>query len=524
MVHDLLTQVSPHYFMEDLLQLPRSSGVLLHITCLPGPHGSGDFGASAYAFVDWLVKARQRLWQVLPLTSIGLGNSPYVGSSAFAGNPLLIDLDALQTSGWLPDEDDPTDCLSREFEEGRVNFDVVVPYRMSRLRSAWQGFRQQATAPQLEALAAFCQRESFWIDDYALFMSLQEHYATDSWLAWPRALADRQPAALEQARALHADRIDFWCFCQWCFCTQWLKLKRYANQRDVNIIGDLPMFVGHESADVWAHPALFDLDETGRNRTVAGAPPDAFSDEGQRWGAPLYCWAAHARDDFQWWVRRFRSAREVADIVRIDHFRGLIAFWEVPAEAASGRGGRWRRAPGTALLDAVVAALGPLHAIAEEPDIFIADVDALRRQLALPGTRILQLAFRTDERADDSAGNSILLPHRHEQDIVLYTGTHDTNTACGWWAEASEAERERARHYLRIDTNEIHWELIRVASASVANTAIHPLQDVLGVGAEARMNRPGRPDGNWRWRFKQDELLPWHAQRLAALTGLYERG
>ncbi|MFT3665679.1 4-alpha-glucanotransferase [Piscinibacter sp.] len=495
------------------MRLPRASGVLLHPTSLPGPHGSGDFGAAAYHFVDWLVAAGQTLWQILPLGGIGPGNSPYMSSSAFAGNVLLIDLEELHRRGWLTaDELVPPAGIA----EQRLNFAAVVPFRMDRLARAAQRFAAQANAQERAELHAFCERHADWLPDHALFMTLAEQRLSRDWCDWEAPLAARNPVALASARHVHAERVAFWTFCQWCFFRQWLALKAYANGRGVRIVGDAPIFIAYQSAEVWARPELFELDAKGRPGVVAGVPPDAFSATGQRWGNPLYRWPAHAREGYAWWVRRIRRSFELADIVRIDHFRGFAGYWEIPADAPTAVEGRWMPGPGEALFEAVARALGPLPVIAEDLGVITPDVVALRRKFGFPGMRILQFAF------EGGSGNAYL-PHNHEPDSVVYPGTHDNDTALGWWQALDEGRRRHVRDYLGSDCREIHWALIRAACASVADTAVHPMQDVLGLGAEHRMNLPGQGAGHWAWRFAWSQVRPEHAQRLAQLARLYRR-
>ena len=496
------------------MRFPRASGVLLHPTSLPGPRGSGDFGPDARHFVDWLVAGGQRLWQILPLGGIGAGNSPYMSSSAFAGNVLLIDLADLQTQGWLDAADlAPTPGL----ETQRVNYAAVVPFRMERLARAAARFAADGTPPQRAALAEFVAAQRAWLDDYALFMALCEAHAWRDWCDWTPALAARQPAALAAARAEHAARIHFWQFCQWVFFRQWLALKAYANERGVEIVGDAPIFIAHQSAEVWANQTLFELGPDGRPTVVAGVPPDYFSATGQRWGNPLYRWSEHAQDGYAWWVDRVRRTLELVDIVRIDHFRGFAGYWEIPASAPTAVLGRWVPGPGEALFKAIARALGPVPIIAEDLGVITPAVDALRKKFGFPGMRILQFALAGD--ASDR-----FLPHNHENDTVVYPGTHDNDTVAGWWASATDHERHFARGYLATDGHDMPWTMIRAAMASVADTAVHPMQDVLALPTECRMNFPGQSAGWWVWRFQWSEVHPWHAGRLAELVRLYGRG
>ena len=500
------------------MTFPRTSGVLLHPTSLPGPHGSGDLGPAAYHFVDWLVTARQRLWQILPLGGIGPGNSPYMSSSAFAGNLLLIDLAELQQRGWLSEADLLPDA---GFSETQVHFGAVVPWRMARLEKAALGFAQTARAAGQADYADFCLQHASWLEDHALFMALNEIHGGRDWCDWPEPLARRDAQALRGACAEHAERIAFWKFGQWCFYQQWKKLRAYANARDVRIVGDAPIFIACQSAEVWARQELFELDEQGRATVVAGVPPDFFSATGQRWGNPLYRWSAHAAEGYAWWTERVRRIFELVDIVRIDHFRGFAAYWEIPASEPTAMRGRWLPGPGAPLFHAIEAALGALPIIAEDLGVITPDVDALRHEFGLPGMRILQFAFG-EGGADDNT--NAYLPHNFDTNTVVYTGTHDNNTTQGWWAEASPALRQQVLDYLgAADDHDIHWQLIRAACASVADTAIHPLQDVLGLDGAHRMNLPGKAEGYWEWRFTWRQMQPLHAGRLARFCRLYRR-
>ncbi len=499
------------------MNFSRASGILLHPTSLPGPHGSGDLGPDAYHFIDWLVAARQTYWQILPLGGIGPGNSPYMSSSAFAGNVLLIDLADLQEQGWLQAGDlqyEPT------IHAGRVNFAHMVPWRVQQLSNAARRFAARATPEQLADYTRFCTTHAAWLNDYALFMALAESHGWTEWNTWPDGLAKRQPAAMAAAQEKHADRITFWKFCQWRFFGQWERLKAYANERGIRIVGDTPIFIAYQSAEVWARQELFELDAAGNASVVAGVPPDYFSATGQRWGNPLYRWQAHAAEGYAWWIERIRHTFTLVDLVRIDHFRGFADYWEVPAAEPTAIHGRWVPGPGAALFDAVHAALGPLPIIAEDLGIITPAVDALRRQFNFPGMRILHFAFGGD--ADNA-----YLPHNYERNTVAYTGTHDNNTTQGWWHEANIGERHHVSSYLgrspeSLD-HDIHWALIRSTLGSVADTAIVPLQDVLGLPAADRMNLPGKGEGYWEWRFNWSQFQPWHAETLAHLADVYGR-
>ncbi|MCM8595394.1 4-alpha-glucanotransferase [Accumulibacter sp.] len=501
---------------------PRRNGVLLHPTSLPGPHGSGDLGPAARHFVDWLAAAGQSFWQVLPLGSVGPGNSPYISPSAFAGSELLIDLEQLREAGWLGEAE-----LAEvpDFPAGRVDYGAVRRFRIAHLRRAARHFFARKQSPGRDDFADFCAQEKAWLDDYALFMALDHAYGGEGrlWQDWPAPLALRKRDALREARRKHADEVDFWKFCQWRFAEQWAAVKAYAHSRHVEIIGDLPIFVAAHSADVWANRELFDLDRNGRPRVVAGVPPDYFSATGQRWGNPLYRWPAHAAEDYRWWVERMRQTMKLCDLVRIDHFRGFESFWEIPAEAETAIDGRWQPGPGIAVFDAMRRELGdaqgPLRIIAEDLGIITPEVNALREAIGLPGMRILQFAF------DGSPANPYL-PHNYDAHTVVYTGTHDNDTTRGWWESLSHGEQAYVRAYLGVgdeDDEGIHWTLIRLACASVAATCVIPLQDVLGLDSAHRMNDPRLGEGSWEWRFDWRQVEPWHARRLDEFARLYGR-
>lgn len=497
------------------MRFPRRSGVLLHPTSLPGPHGAGDLGPSAYHFVDWLQAGGQKLWQILPLGGIGAGNSPYMSSSAFAGNVLLIDLADLAQRGWLDGEDLAPDP---DFDARTVDFAAVIPFRMERLARAARRFAAAASAADRDALAAFCAAHASWLDDYALFMALAEHGGGRDWADWEPGLARRDPAALAAASLSHAERLAFWKFCQWRFFSQWLALRRYANERGIQIVGDAPIFISPQSAEVWARPDLFELDAKGHAGVVAGVPPDAFSATGQRWGNPLYRWGAHAKEGYAWWIERVRRIFELVDIVRIDHFRGFAAHWEIPAHEPTAILGRWVPGPGEALFRAIAKALGPLPIIAEDLGVITPDVDALRKACGFPGMRVLQFAF-----GESDAAERRFLPHNHEPDTVAYTGSHDNDTSRGWWQQASQDVRHHLCDYLGTDGHDVAWDLVRAACASVADSAVYPMQDLMNLGTEHRMNFPGTGTGNWTWRFVWDDVGSDTAARLRRLCQLYER-
>ena len=501
----------------------RHSGILLHPTSLPGPHGSGDLGPSARHFVDWLVAGSQTLWQMLPLGGIGPGNSPYMSPSAFAGNELLIDLAQLRDAGWLTDADLVPDPI---FKETRVLFPAVHRFRMARLRVAAERFFADARRNAGKDFSAFCDEATSWLDDYALFMALDHNHGGQGklWQDWPAPLARREPAALAEANERLADECNFWKFCQWRFFRQWRSLKAYANAHGVRIIGDMPIFVSPHSADVWANQALFELNEKGTPKFVAGVPPDYFSATGQHWGNPLYHWPAHADEGYRWWIERIRTTLSLCDSVRIDHFRGFESYWEIPADARTAIEGRWQKGPGIDLFDALINALGRddvidtslPRIIAEDLGIITPEVTALREAIGLPGMRILQFAF-------DGHSDNLYLPHSFDSNTVVYTGTHDNDTSVGWWHALSDHDQDYVRRYLGISGEEIHWDLIRTASASVAALAVIPMQDVLGLDASHRMNQPSLAEGAWEWRFHWGQVAAWHADRLSSLTHLYGR-
>lgn len=491
--------------MANSLLRQRRAGVLLHPTSLPGPHGSGDFGPDAYRFVDWLHAAGQTLWQTLPLGPVGPGDSPYMGSSAFAGNPLLVALEPMREHGWLPKR-----LVTPVFDPLSVDFQAVTRWRLQALRQAYAGFCKRATATAKHDLRAWCQSQAVWLDDYALFMALDQQFAGAIWPHWPSALARRDAHALTAARQQHADEVDFWCFVQWQFDVQWQAIKDYAHQRGVLLVGDLPIFIAHHSADCWARPDLYLLDADGHPSVVAGVPPDFFSATGQRWGNPLYNWAAMKQDGYRWWIARMRRQLTLADIVRIDHFRGFVDYWEIPADEPTAIHGRWCPGPGDDLFEVLAQALGELPIIAEDLGIITAEVTALRLRAGFPGMKILQFGFSSDE-------HHIFLPGNFDANSVIYTGTHDNDTVLGWWATCTEHERQFAARYLRTDGSDIHWAMLRAAAGSAACISLCQLQDVLGLDGQHRMNTPGVM-GCWTWRFSWDWFTPDMAPKLADIT------
>ena len=490
----------------------RASGILLHPTSLPGPFGSGDLGTESYRFVDWLVSAGQTYWQMLPLGEVNEGTSPYTSNSAFAGNHLLIDLEELAKQGWL----DPSDLVpDAGFDADRVHFDLVKPYRMERLQRAAIRFFSGPDSSRLE-YKEFCESEKNWLDDFALFKAIEQHEQYREWNHWPDELVRRDPRALAEVRLRYVDEIEFSKFCQWCFYRQWTLLKSYANARGVHIVGDVPIFVSYQSADVWEHQALFELDASGNPIVVAGVPPDYFSETGQLWGNPLYRWDVHERTGYAWWIKRLEHAFRLFDLVRIDHFRGFASYWATPAGAPNAIGGEWLPGPGEKLFEAFQQTFSELPIIAEDLGLITPDVIELRDKFNLPGMRILQFAFGDND-------TNYFLPHHFIANTVAYTGTHDNDTTLGWWNSATEHEKQFALSYLGSDGKEINWDMINALSGSAANTVMFPLQDVMGLDSQHRMNFPGTPWGNWEWRFSWNRLQNWQTEKLAALTALNHR-
>lgn len=500
------------------MRFSRSSGVLLHPTSLPGPWSIGDLGANAYRFVDFLQQAGQTLWQILPLGPTGYGNSPYQCFSAMAGNILLISPELLRESGLL--EQDDLDQIAAPhqaaFQCPTVEYGASHAFKSDLLLRAFEHFRSRGTSAQRDAFAAFCQQHQSWLDDYALFIALKQQHNGASWQTWDRDLARRKKSAIKHATEQLHDQIELEKFKQHIFFEQWLPLKAYANERGIRIMGDMPIFVAYDGADVWANPQLFHLDDDGLPTVVAGVPPDYFSATGQLWGNPLYRWDQMAKRGYSWWTERIGNALEVCDMLRIDHFRGFAAYWEVPAGEETAINGRWVPGPGAALFKAIERKLGPLPLIAEDLGLITEDVIELRDQFDLPGMCVLQFAF-------GGKADNIYLPHNHRKNSVVYTGTHDNDTSIGWFNNLDTATREHVQRYLGHAGDDIAWDLLRMALASVGDMAIIPLQDILRLGNEARMNMPGVPDGNWAWRFTADMLNDGLAEGLRLLTETYGR-
>jgi len=490
----------------------RRSGILLHPTSLPGD-GTGDLGAHAYRFVDWLAAAGQTLWQLLPLVAVGEGGSPYNGLSAFAGNTLLLSAD-LMVEDALLDEDEARPPAG--FDPARADFAGAAAWKDALLRRAHAAFATAASPGLRAGFAEYREREAAWLGDWCLFRALRDENGGQAWTRWPEPLRRRDGYALQAARDRLSGEVERHALGQFLFDRQWGELRRYANGRGIYLVGDVPIFVAHDSADVWAHPELFELDESGEPTVVSGVPPDYFSETGQRWGNPLYRWDVLERSGYRWWVDRFRRTLAMVDVARIDHFRGFESYWEVPAHEETALHGRWVPGPGTKLFEAVERELGPLPLIAEDLGIITPQVEILRDKLGFPGMRVLQFAF---------GGDDLDNPHRPENYTsasVAYTGTHDNNTALGWYRdEASAQTRAELAELIGRDgvgTDEVGWGMIDVVLESNADLAVIPLQDVLGLGSEARMNTPGSIDGNWRWRFREGEPTAAHAARLRDLT------
>jgi 4-alpha-glucanotransferase len=488
------------------LDPPRFAGVLLHPTSLPGRFGIGDLGDELIAFLDWAVSAGMQTWQVLPLNPPGYANSPYGCLSSFGGNPMLISPQRLLQDGLIPNE---SIANIPRFPDDHVDFHRVSEWKWTLLRGAWQNLGDRT------GLDAFIAAETEWLDDLALYMALKHRTGGQGWWAWDEKLARRDRRALHRARRELAGEIDFHKFVQWLFFRQWSSVREAANARGIRIMGDVPIYVSNDSADVWAHRNLFQLDDRGKPTVVAGVPPDYFSATGQRWGNPLYRWDAMRDTGYRWWIQRIRANLRLADIVRLDHFRGFAAYWEIPAEEPTAIHGRWIPGPGKALFDAIRESLGSLPLVAEDLGFITAEVHELRHAVGLPGMKILQFGFGHDD--------SPHLPHRYERETVVYTGTHDNDTAVGWFATVSESERQLARTYLGEDCADIAWSLIREAYTSVAETAIVPVQDILRLGSEARMNRPGAEHDNWSWRLQAGALTTDHARRLRRLAEISGR-
>ncbi|MET0397264.1 MAG: 4-alpha-glucanotransferase [Longimicrobiaceae bacterium] len=491
---------------DPLTALPRCSGVLLHPTSLPG-RGIGDLGEPARRFVDWLADAGQTVWQILPLGPVDAAGSPYNGLSAMAGNALLASPEVLVADGLLK----PEQVGGEELPADRVDFPGVFAWKEALLRRAWMAFRAGAALELRGEFDAFRARAAGWLEDYALFRALRDENRGAPWSEWEPGVRLREPEALARARHRLDGAVEMHEFRQWIFQRQWSALREYARDRGVRVVGDLPIFVAYDSADVWSHPGLFELDAGGRATGVSGVPPDYFSATGQRWGNPLYRWDVMRADGFRWWTARFRRVLELVDVVRVDHFRGFQSYWRIAAAADSAVDGEWRPGPGGELFAAVRRELGELPLVAEDLGDITPEVEALRDGLGLPGMRVLQFAFGGDDPRNPH------LPANYPAGAVAYTGTHDNDTSLGWHRGAGEAERARLGALLA-PGEEPGWGMIRLVMESRAKIAVVPLQDVLGLGSEGRMNTPGTGAGNWAWRFREGALTPELARRLRELA------
>ncbi len=499
------------------MEFQRSSGVLLHVSSLPSQGGIGDLGPAAHEFVAFLAAAQQHIWQVLPLCPTGFGNSPYAGTSAFAGNPLLISLELLAEWGWIA-----SDRLGKlAGADGNVNFEQVEQQKLPLLYEAAGNFLHHGSsgekyAAQWREFNDFCRAQADWLDDYALYAELRRKFNTGAWTQWPEALRRREPDALREAakageRALAQERA-----LQFAFSLQLASLRRTAASHGIRVLGDVAIFVNMDSADVWVHPEIFELDEDLNPIHIAGVPPDYFSPTGQRWGNPLYRWDVLAARGFDWWIDRVRRACQLYDIVRLDHFRGFEAYWSIPAEEETAMNGEWIKAPGLELFRALEAALGPLPLVAEDLGMITPEVDALRKELGFPGMKVMQFGF-------GNRGAHLHLPHRISPNTVIYTGTHDNDTTQGWWNAAGRAEHEALEAYVGAVNGRPAWPLIRSVFSSVAEMALVPAQDLLELDSSARMNTPAVAGGNWAWRAPEGSWKPEIAGRLAALTLVTDR-
>lgn len=494
------------------MMFEHAAGILLHPTSLPSRGGCGDFGPAAYAFADFLAQAGQGLWQILPLSPPGLGNSPYSSISAFAGNPLLISLESLADQGWLAQNI----LKDLPLSSGRIDFEEVKTFKLPLLRQAAQNFLEQGGGER-RRFEEFKRDQAWWLEDFALFAVMRQAHGGATWSTWPTELARRQADGLRRFGLEYQRELETERAIQFAFFEQWRALRSYCAARGIKIVGDVAIFVNYDSADVWCNPDMFYLDDGLQPTVVAGVPPDAFSATGQRWGNPLYRWDICRARGYDWWVRRMSWALFTCDIVRLDHFRGFESYWEIPAAEPTAVKGRWVEGPKDDLFRVLRARLGDLPFIAEDLGMITPHVHALRERLGIPGMKVLQFGF-------GDPGAHIYLPHKFEPNCVVYTGTHDNDTTVGWWTSSASAEEKRAAaSYIGEAADGAHWALIRMALTSVARLAIVPLQDVLGLGSDTRMNTPSHSDGNWGWRFEAGALTPGVTEKLGALTRICDR-
>ena len=493
----------------------RSSGILFHPTSLPGKYGIGTLGKEAYAFIDFLKKSRQKLWQIFPLGPTGYGDSPYQSFSSFAGNPYLIDFDLL-IEAHLLSEEDLRDVFFGDNEE-YIDYGAIYNQKYPLLRKAYENFKSSDNHEMRENLEHFKRENASWLNDYSLYISLKNHFNGLPWNEWAHDIKNREHGAMEHYKNELADDIEYHNFIQFLFFKQWGDVKRYANENGIKIIGDIPIFVAADSSDAWANPEIFLFDEERKPVKVAGVPPDYFSATGQLWGNPLYNWQKLKETNYSWWVERVRANLSTCDIIRIDHFRGFEAYWAVPYGDDTAINGQWEPGPGIDLFNAIKSQLGELPIIAEDLGLMTQGVIDLREATGFPGMKILGFAFDSGEEND-------YLPHTYTKNCVVYTGTHDNDTLIGWFQKAKEEDRQFARDYLNSRSDdEIHWDAIRGAWSSVASMAISPVQDFLGLGSEARINTPGVAAGNWQWRLRHEVLTDELAERIAKLTRVYSR-
>lgn len=500
----------------------RASGILMHITSLPGGLGVGDLGGGARHFVDFLFKAGQRVWQVLPLGPTIHGDSPYSCYSAFAGNPMLISMDDMVADGWLEEVDlrDIVQVDASQIDPWHADYGLAYDRKSKLLKIAYERFRSEGTACSVvDGFEEFCTQQRWWLDDFALFAALMREHGTDDWTSWNPGETQRDAGALSQARQRLSGSVEFEQFVQFMFFTQWNRLREYAHRKGVKMFGDMPIFVAHGSADVWANQSMFELKRNGRPRVVAGVPPDYFSKTGQLWGNPLYNWEKLAEVDYHWWTQRFRMAFELYDLLRIDHFRGFEAYWEVSAEAKTAVSGAWVKGPGRAPFDAAARSLGPLPIIAEDLGMITDEVHQLREDLAFPGMRVAQFGFDSDD-------DLFHRPETYPEDSAAYTGTHDNSTIVGWLEERKDRTEDALRRYLEGPNSSsmpYHWQLISMVMRSQSVLAIVPMQDVLGLDDDSRMNIPGKASGNWGWRCPETQFTDEIADRLHVLSVASDR-
>jgi 4-alpha-glucanotransferase len=495
------------------MKFNRASGIILHPTSLPGPDGVGDLGPEAYRWVNFLADSGCTLWQILPLGPTGYGDSPYQCFSAFAGNPYLVSPALLLEDGLLK----RNDLADRPvFPVNHIDYGEAIQWKVKILDRAYKNFLKNKDSQLSLEFEAFQHEQSYWLDDFSLFMAIKDAYGGVSWDNWPAGLRQRKSSALAAFRKNDPQKILLHTFRQFLFFRQWSNLKEYANRKNIRIIGDIPIFVAYDSADAWSHPQLFYLNTDGRPSVVAGVPPDYFSPTGQLWGNPLYKWSEHEKQGYEWWIQRMMATLKTVDIVRLDHFRGFAGYWEIPFGMPTAEVGRWVKGPGDKLFHAIKEALGELPIIAEDLGVITPDVVSLRDKFDLPGMKVFQFAFSTDP--DDP-----FLPHNYADNCVAYTGTHDNDTALGWYLSAPEEERDLARRYMARSAEDISWDMIRAVWSSVAVFALAPMQDVLSLGNEARMNLPGQASGNWTWRMNPDSINKHVLNRLKEVNFLYSR-